>query len=93
MLGFHYLYILLSQKDHLFYIGVTNDLKRRLAEHQQGKNVSTAKRLPLELLYFEGHRSREDAERRERYFKTAKGKTTLRQVLRESLATVTEEIG
>jgi len=79
---FHYLYILLSTKDNKFYIGSTNDLKRRLQEHQQGKNISTAKRLPVELIFYEAYPTKTDAERRERYFKTDKGKTTLRQMLR-----------
>jgi putative endonuclease len=83
--NFYYTYVLLSKTDNHFYIGFTNDLDRRLCEHQQGKNISTSKRLPVELLYFEGHRSKEDALRREMYFKTAKGKTTLKQILRKSL--------
>ena len=83
---FYYCYVLFSEKDKQFYIGSTNDLKRRLKEHQKGKNISTAKRLPLKLIYFEGHLSREDAERRERYFKTTKGKSTLRQIMRSSLS-------
>jgi len=52
---FYYVYILLSEKDGKFYIGSTNDLRRRVKEHQSGKNVSTAKRLPIGLIYFEGH--------------------------------------
>ena len=83
---FWYVYVLRSVKDQKFYIGSTNDLQRRVAEHQVGKNISTAKRLPLELTYFEGHRSKEDAIRREKYFKTTKGKVTLRQILRTSLS-------
>jgi putative endonuclease len=75
----------MSNADNKFYIGSTNDLKRRVSEHKQGKNISTAKRLPIELIYFEGHKSKEDALRREKYFKTAKGKTTLNQMLRNSL--------
>lgn len=82
---FWYVYVLLSGKDHMFYIGSTNDLKRRFQQHQRGENTSTAKRLPLELLYFEGHRSKDDALRREKYFKTTKGKVTLRMVLSDSL--------
>jgi putative endonuclease len=85
MHGFYYTYVLLSQKDNQFYIGFTNDIDRRLSEHQQGKNISTSKRLPVKLLYFEGHLAKEDAMRRELYFKTTKGKVTLKQVLRESL--------
>ena len=86
IMKFFYVYVLQSFKDGLFYIGSTNDLKRRLREHQQGKNISTEKRLPLELIYFEAHRSKKDAERRENYFKTTKGKVTLRQLLRSFLS-------
>jgi putative endonuclease len=82
---FYNVYVLLSQRDNKFYIGFTNDLLRRFKEHEQGKNISTARRLPLKLIYFEGHLSKKDALRRESYFKTTKGKVTLRQMLRESL--------
>ncbi len=82
---FYFVYVLQSGLDNQFYIGYTNNLERRLKEHQQGKNISTAKRLPLKLVYFEGHLSKSDAERRERYFKTSKGKTTLKQLIRDSL--------
>lgn len=85
-MSFWYVYVLRSLKDHQFYIGSTNNLQRRLLQHQRGENTSTAKRLPLELIYFEGHRSKTDALRRENYFKFTKGKTTLRQILRDALA-------
>lgn len=85
-MSFHYLYVLLSLKDNKFYIGSTNDLKRRFQEHKQGKNISTAKRLPLELIFYEAYPTKSDAERRERYFKTNKGKTTLRQMLKDFLS-------
>ncbi len=89
---FWYVYILRSTKDSKFYAGSTNDLKRRLQQHQRGQNTSTAKRLPLELIYFEGHRSKEDAVRREKYFKTMKGKVTLRQVVRTALSGNSAEV-
>ncbi len=79
---FFYTYVLRSEKDRKFYIGYTSDLKRRLQEHQRGKNVSTAKRLPIELVFYEAFRSQEDARRREDYFKTTKGKTRLRLMLK-----------
>ncbi|MBI4029997.1 GIY-YIG nuclease family protein [Candidatus Berkelbacteria bacterium] len=82
-MNFWYVYILRSLKDSKFYIGITNNLKRRLDEHRIGKNTSTAKRIPLEIIYFEAHRSKKDARRREQYFKTTKGKTTLRSILRD----------
>jgi putative endonuclease len=81
----HYVYVLLSQKDHKFYIGFTSDLKRRLKEHTDGKSPSTKSRRPLMLLYYEAHLSKDDAMRRENYFKTTKGKATLKLMLRGSL--------
>jgi putative endonuclease len=79
---FYYVYVLRSLKDYKFYIGFTRNLRRRLCEHQFGKNISTAKRLPIQLIYFEGHLSEEGARRRERYFKTTKGKVALRMIIR-----------
>jgi len=78
---FFYVYVLLSSRDSKFYIGFTNNLRRRLREHQRGKNISTAMRRPLRLIYFEGHLTAEAARKRERYFKTTKGKTMLRNII------------
>ncbi len=80
-----YVYILQSQKDSMFYIGYTNDVMRRFQEHSSGNNVSTRNRRPLALLYYECHLNKEDALRRESYFKTTKGKATLKLMLRCAL--------
>jgi putative endonuclease len=85
---FHYVYVLISLKDNQFYIGSTNDLKRRLQQHNNGENISTAKRKPFKLIYFEGHLAKTDALRREFYFKTTKGKVMLRNILRDYLDSV-----
>lgn len=70
---------------HNFYIGYSSDLKRRLQEHKIGGSVSTRKRLPFTLLYYEAHTNSEDAKRREQYFKTSKGKSSLKQMLRSAM--------
>jgi putative endonuclease len=77
--------VLISLKDLKFYIGRTNNLSRRMAEHDVGKNISTAKRRPLCLIFYESFLDKKDSVRRERYFKSSKGKTTLRQMIREFL--------
>ena len=82
----YYVYVLLSKKDDNFYIGFTEDIQQRLDEHNEGKNVSTKLRRPLSLIYSEGHTSKFDALRRERYFKTTKGKATLKQILKDALS-------
>ncbi len=80
-----YVYVLRSLKDSNLYIGFTSDLKRRFTEHNKGESKSTKSRRPFELLYYEAHKSKEDAMRREKYFKTDKGKSSLKQMIRNSL--------
>ena len=82
---FYFVYVLLSLKDRRFYIGLTSNNRRRFLEHQRGKNISTRNRRPLELIFYEAYLNKEDAMRRERYFKTNKGKTTLKQMLKNFL--------
>ena len=81
----HYVYVLQSLKDKNLYIGYSSDLKRRLTEHKTGGSNSTKKRLPFKLVYYEAHVSEKDARRREKYFKTDKGKSSLKQILRNGL--------
>jgi putative endonuclease len=74
---FFYVYVLESLKDGKRYIGFTNNLQRRLKEHDDGKNFSTKFRLPFKLVYFEGCLLEEDAKRRENYLKTTQGRRFL----------------
>jgi len=64
-----YIYILKSLKDKNLYIGSTNNLERRLKEHNNGKCFSTKHRTPLEIIYYEAYKSESDARRRERNLK------------------------
>jgi len=55
------------------YVGLTDDLSRRLAEHNAGKSAHTAKHMPWTLavaLYFQDHAK---AEAFERYLKDGSG--------------------
>ena len=83
----HCVYVLLSLKDGNFYVGYTTDLPRRLEEHFQGRNTSTAPRRPFILLHAEHYLAGLDARRRETYLKTAKGRRALRLMLTEGLKT------
>jgi len=69
----YYNYILLSKKDNKRYIGYTKDLKRRLKEHNDGKNKSTKFRKPLTLIYYEACLNEKDAIKREKYLKSQWG--------------------
>jgi len=80
----YYTYVLQSKKDDKLYIGFSSDLKKRLCEHNDGLVVSTKHRRPFELIFYEAFKQKEDAMRREVYFKTNKGKSSLKQILRNS---------
>ncbi len=82
---FYYVYVLQSLKRDWIYVGYTENLRRRLDEHNKGQNKSTKAHVPLELIHYEAYRSEQDARRREMYLKTTKGKTTLRTMLKEDL--------
>ena len=77
-----YTYILHLSNNSL-YVGSTDDLKRRYKEHVWGKVESTRKRRPLKLIFYEAFLYKKDAQRREEYFKTSKGKRMLRVMLKE----------
>jgi putative endonuclease len=80
-----YIYILKSIKNGLFYTGYTNNLNKRLTEHNSGKVFSTKQRRPFILIYWEGCLNQQDANRRERYLKTAWGKRYIKNRLRNFL--------
>ena len=65
IIDMYYVYILKSLKDEKLYIGSTNDLKRRLSEHNNGLNRSTKARRPFEVRYYEAYASEYDARKRE----------------------------
>lgn len=78
-----YVYVLRSEADGRLYTGCTQNLKRRLAEHEAGNVPSTVKRRPLILIYYEFCVGQSDAYRREKYLKTTYGKRYLKSRLRD----------
>jgi putative endonuclease len=61
-----YFYVLQSQKDlNWFYKGSTNNLDKRLAEHNNGETQSNKHYLPLKLVYYEAYLTEFAARKRE----------------------------
>jgi putative endonuclease len=81
----YYVYILYSYKDSKLYIGFTNNLKRRLTEHSNGKVESTKNRTPLKLIHYEYFINRKDAEARERFLKSGYGRKQFKEFLKNTL--------
>ena len=65
-----YIYILTNASKTTLYIGITNDLRRRYAEHLSGINDGFTKRYHLHsLVYFEQYNDIKEAIRREKQLK------------------------
>jgi putative endonuclease len=56
------------------YVGSTNDLKRRVAEHAAGEVISTSRLLPLKLRSYTAVETEAVARSLEKYFKSGSGK-------------------
>jgi putative endonuclease len=70
----HYVYLLQSEavKDQR-YVGLTSDLRKRLAEHNAGKSLHTSKFAPWKLVTYVAFSNRPQAESFERYIKSGSG--------------------
>ena len=62
-------YILFSPKINRFYTGQTEDLERRLEEHNRGKTPFCASGMPWELVFSKKFSSRQEAIKLERFIK------------------------
>jgi predicted GIY-YIG superfamily endonuclease len=74
-----FVYILRSLRDENLYIGSTNDLQRRLIEHNSGNVDSTKHRTPFTLEAYIAVKDKTKAIELEQYFKTGSGKAILRK--------------
>jgi putative endonuclease len=78
-----FVYILQSIKDKKFYTGITDNIARRLEEHNRGKKStpSTSSRGPFKLVYYEEYISRNAAREREKFLKSGAGREWRKQLL------------
>ena len=71
-----------SEKNGRLYIGSTDDLKRRVNEHNTGiGGTYTKNNCPFKLIYYEAYISYDLARKAERFYKAGKG----REILKEKL--------
>jgi len=81
-----FLYILKSLKDNNLYIGYTNNLRKRIEEHNSGKSQATNPRKPFKLIYYEAYFSEKDAKHREHNLKLrARALAQLKKRLEDTL--------
>lgn len=68
----YFVYILISEKDQSFYIGQTQNLLKRLENHNKGYNKSTKAKLPWKILHYWKVNSRSQAMKLEKKLKALK---------------------
>lgn len=57
----YYVYVLESELNNSFYKGCTDNLERRLIEHNSGKEKSTKRYMPWKLIWYTAKNSRSEA--------------------------------
>jgi len=71
-------YVLKSESANKGYVGFTDNMARRLAEHNSGKNTYTKRHIPWQIIHREEYKTKEEARKREVYLKTASGRRFLK---------------
>lgn len=75
-----FVYVIVSKINGLrFYVGLCEDVQKRLNEHNSQKTKSTKAYVPWELFYFEKFGARKEAREREKYLKSGSGKESIKR--------------
>lgn len=78
-------YFLKAEKKKWYYVGSTNDMQRRYAEHMSGKVAATKPNRPLAIVYTEECNSEADARAFEKRIKS-------QRLLKEQIIRTIEQI-
>jgi len=79
-------YVLESEINGKRYSGMTQDIERRLAEHNSGKSRFTSALVPWKLIYKEEINGLENARKREKYFKSGAGRRLISKMVNSTNA-------
>jgi len=80
-----FVYILKSKKNNRYYVGSTNNLERRIAEHNSGRSKYTSLNVPYELRFSQIFDSISIARKVENWIKRQKDKDFLERVIKEGI--------
>lgn len=69
----YFVYILKSKKDGLFYVGLSSNLRARIANHKSGLVITTSSRLPVVLVWYCCFGNKKKAFEFEKYLKHGSG--------------------
>lgn len=69
----YYVYILQSKKDNSYYKGITEDLKKRIYDHNNQSNKYSSTKAPFELIWYCAFNNKKKALDFEKYIKSGSG--------------------
>jgi putative endonuclease len=75
-----FVYAIKSTVRNYIYVGMTNNVNRRLIEHNNGENRSTKAYKPFVLIYTAEFQTRIEAREKEKYLKSGIGKEYLKSL-------------
>jgi len=75
-----YVYAIKSLTRSYIYVGMSNNVERRLKQHNNGENRSTKPYAPFILILVEEYPSRSEARKREKFLKAGSGKKYLKSL-------------
>ena len=78
-----YVYAISSLKHNYIYVGLTQDVTKRVQRHNDGRERTTKFYRPFELIYSEVCETRVEARLKEKYWKSGIGKENLK-IIRDS---------
>ena len=73
-------YAISSEIKSYIYVGLTNNLKKRVERHNKGYEKTTKPYRPFKLIYTEKCEDRIEARKREKYLKSGVGKEFLKKL-------------
>lgn len=76
----YFVYVLKSKVQKRSYVGFTNNLERRIEEHNTGRHLYTKRYLPWKIIYKEECEDFRSARKREKYLKSAAGRRFLKTI-------------
>ncbi len=74
-----YTYVLKSRNKNYIYVGISNNLERRVREHNLGRETTTRAYKPFDLVHSEKFETRLEARSRAKYLKSGCGKEWIKK--------------
>lgn len=84
----YFVYVLQSEVNQSLYIGYTENVFKRLAEHNGGKSKFTSSFIPYKLIFYEAFANQKDAKARETYLKSGWGFRSIKKMLKNYMSVI-----